>query len=341
MPTDSGLVGACVRATPWDVLGAPSSSPSRSWVLFSSLGLLLAIAPPSAEAKGASDCPSDMVSVDGRFCIDRWEASLDRIDERGKVIGRQSPYLPPVPGTRWIARSRPGVIPQAHISQEQASVACAEAGKRLCSDEEWIKACRGRNSTQYPYGNAEEKGRCNDRGVSPLRVLHGKDDSVFGIGPMNDPRLNQVPGSLARTGSFSRCRGSYGNFDMVGNLHEWTAATQGTFRGGYYLDTHINGDGCGYQTTAHVPSYFDYSIGFRCCRDPGPRRSRGGSRSESQGKMSPDRDAAAIHSVAKGETLGDIAKRYHVALKALCGLNGIGQNFPIKVGQRLKIPSIR
>ncbi len=83
---------------------------------------------------------------------------------------------------------------------------------------------------------------------------------------MNDPRLNRVKGTVARTGSFPRCRTESGVRDMVGNLHEWTRDADGTFRGGYYLDTHINGDGCDYRTTAHAPSYHDYSTGFRCCR---------------------------------------------------------------------------
>jgi sulfatase modifying factor 1 len=54
---------------------------------------------------------------------------------------------------------------------------------------------------------------------------------------------------------------------MVGNLHEWTNDPNGTFQGGYYLDTHQNGDGCGYRTTAHEFTYHDYSTGFRCCAD--------------------------------------------------------------------------
>ena len=55
---------------------------------------------------------------------------------------------------------------------------------------------------------------------------------------------------------------------MVGNLHEWTSDPNGQFRGGYYMDTHRNGDGCFYKTTAHTPSYRDYSTGFRCCASP-------------------------------------------------------------------------
>ena len=84
---------------------------------------------------------------------------------------------------------------------------------------------------------------------------------------MNDPRINQLPGTLSRTGSRERCKSSYGVFDMVGNLHEWTSAPRGVFRGGYFLDTSTLGAGCDYQTTGHSPAYRDYSTGFRCCQD--------------------------------------------------------------------------
>jgi formylglycine-generating enzyme required for sulfatase activity len=58
-----------------------------------------------------------------------------------------------------------------------------------------------------------------------------------------------------------------GAFDMMGNLHEWTADPAGTFRGGYYVDTERNGPGCLYVTTAHNSAHWDYSTGFRCCAD--------------------------------------------------------------------------
>jgi hypothetical protein len=89
---------------------------------------------------------------------------------------------------------------------------------------------------------------------------------------LNDPRLGQVDGTLAKTGSHDACVNGYGALDMVGNLHEWVktdpAAPHGTFAGGYYLDTALNGDGCQYRTTAHAHDYHDYSTGFRCCADP-------------------------------------------------------------------------
>ena len=60
---------------------------------------------------------------------------------------------------------------------------------------------------------------------------------------------------------------SWGVFDVHGNLHEWVADVDGTFRGGFYADAVLNGPGCLYRTTAHAGSYHDYSTGFRCCAD--------------------------------------------------------------------------
>ena len=53
----------------------------------------------------------------------------------------------------------------------------------------------------------------------------------------------------------------------MGNLHEWIDDPAGTFKGGFYVDTVINGEGRLYTTTAHNVYHFDYSTGFRCCAD--------------------------------------------------------------------------
>ncbi len=85
---------------------------------------------------------------------------------------------------------------------------------------------------------------------------------------MNQPVVNQLANTLLPTGERAECTNGYGVFDMVGNLHEWVDDADGTFRGGYYMDTTKNGDGCSYATTAHDAGYHDYSTGFRCCMDP-------------------------------------------------------------------------
>lgn len=46
-----------------------------------------------------------------------------------------------------------------------------------------------------------------------------------------------------------------------------------------------------------------------------------------------------VHVVAKGHTLGKIAKRYHVSIAALCDVNKINRRDALKIGQKLVIPS--
>jgi formylglycine-generating enzyme required for sulfatase activity len=91
----------------------------------------------------------------------------------------------------------------------------------------------------------------------------------WGMTELNDPRNNQLEGTVAKTGSHPGCVSDQGVYDMVGNLHEWTADPNGTFQGGFWLDTAEHGEGCAYRTIAHGFGYHDYSTGFRCCRDPG------------------------------------------------------------------------
>ena len=152
----------------------------------------------------------------------------------------------------------------------EARAACLRAGKRLCTLTEWLRACRGPGTDYYPYGGTiRVRGNCNEgRAVHPVIQLF--DAGLFDSVHMNDPRINQQPDTLARTGAFTHCRSPDGTYDMVGNLHEWIEDTGGTFKGGFYVDAEINGHGCLYTTTAHAGTYHDYSTGFRCCKDAAP-----------------------------------------------------------------------
>lgn len=233
----------------------------------------LAASSPSEGKPGP--CPAGMayVSVEGMraYCIDRWEGQV--VEVRGK---EEVPHPPTQPVTKLTVKAvtKPGVTPQGYISKNEAEAACKAARKRLCTGAEWEKACRGKKPTTFPYGDERKSGYCNDNGRAPLAALHpelGPDGVYSSDAAMNDPRINAAPNTVAPTGSFSKCKNGFGVFDMVGNLHEWTAdvhdGSKGTFRGGYYQDTHLNGDGCSYRTVAHDVSYHDYSTGFRCCSD--------------------------------------------------------------------------
>src|SRR5690242_19560232 len=92
-------------------------------VLFSISGLL-----PLMFAQAT--CPSNMAFA-GASCIDRYEASL-----KGWLYTDN-------PGEQTIpAISMPGVFPQVNINKVQAARACSAAGKRLCTDIEWKRACQ-------------------------------------------------------------------------------------------------------------------------------------------------------------------------------------------------------
>jgi formylglycine-generating enzyme len=204
-----------------------------------------------------SICPENMAHV-GKSCVDKYEASLV------EVIVAFSPYEAPN-GHQVRAVSRRGVVPQAHISMVEAKRACAASGKRLCKAQEWKAACKGPEATRYPYGDKRTPGVCVDTNrTSPMERLHNglRSDKT-----LNDPMANQQNNTVEATGAKQSCTNGYGVHDMVGNVHEWT--DDKSFRGGYYLDTKLNGEGCDYRTTAHAAAYYDYSTGFRCCADEG------------------------------------------------------------------------
>ena len=222
--------------------------------------------PNEGLSEGAGDvgCPDAMVDL-GAFCVDRYEASLVLVDDTGP-IGSWSPYHNPG-DRRVMAVSLEGAVPQGYVCGRQAADACAEAGKRLCTDAEWLFACRGAADRIYPYGDTRMDGVCNDaRAVHPAVERFGtSEDWIWSR--LGDACINQLPDSLAPTGSHPGCVTPEGAFDLMGNLHEWTSDPDGTFRGGFYADTRINGEGCLYRTTAHSMGHWDYSTGFRCCAD--------------------------------------------------------------------------
>jgi hypothetical protein len=159
-----------------------------------------------------SRCPPAMVSVSlagGRvFCIDMYE---------WPNIAGEKPFT----GVSWV----------------QAKMFCLESGKRLCTPEEWVGACKGMKGTSYPYGARYENDACGSEG-------------------------KEVRGS----GSFSRCRNSFGVFDMVGNAWEWVEGRKsdyplmygGAFGYNERADCNLSSQGSVGTKSAEV--------GFRCCK---------------------------------------------------------------------------
>jgi formylglycine-generating enzyme len=250
--------------------------------------ILLATACPQALEPGehvphriaqSYSCPEEMAEVPSPhpggppFCMDRFEASVVEIG----TDGQERPHSPyqGVEGLNVRAKSKKGVVPQAYVSQIQSAAACANAGKRLCGADEFETACSGGDpkNNYYPYGGqVRMPGYCNEGKGSAMVRYFGVDAYQWTYARFNDPRLNQMAGGLAPTGSFEKCVSPFGIYDCVGNLHEWGADPvdeqgRSRFRGGFYGDAENNGHGCQYVTHAHGPGYHDYSTGFRCCAD--------------------------------------------------------------------------
>jgi formylglycine-generating enzyme required for sulfatase activity len=231
-----------------------------------------------------------MVGV-GAACVDRYEAGLWLRGEAGS-LERFPPSARPDGDREFIAKSEPGVLPQAYISRLEAGRACERAGKRLCSANEWYAACRGAPPTTYPYGARFEAGRCNVGKPHLLTALFGDNPRAWKYDEhFNNPLLDQQKGYLEPGGHYAGCVSSYGAYDMVGNLHEWVSdrvdaslaaklpmqdgirrrlranTGKGVFMGGFFSTTSEHGRGCDFVTIAHEPRYHDYSTGFRCCSD--------------------------------------------------------------------------
>jgi formylglycine-generating enzyme required for sulfatase activity len=226
----------------------------------------------------------------GRFCVDRFEASLSRLTDGGERTPHAH-YERPEKGVRYLAVSEHGRFPQGYISRVESKAACEAAGKRLCSRAEWQRACKGKGWMRYPYGPNGVRGRCNTGKLHLLTEKFGRPQGGFKYDEhFNAPELNREPGYLAPAGSTEGCASDLGVHDMVGNLHEWVSDTvdeafmekleaeeverreqpwrvgNGIFMGGFYSTTTEHGPGCSFTTVAHEPSYHDYSTGFRCCK---------------------------------------------------------------------------
>lgn len=218
--------------------------------------------PPDAVVH--APCPEEMGLVThdhGRVCVDKYEAAIAGWRYSRTLDGYDASTLGAVPAK--------AIKPQVNISEPQADAACAVSSKRLCTEAEWVAACRGPKKLLFPYGDQYEAGACNEGRTRPVQAVFGESG-----GPLDDPRLAEADNAMEPGGAFPKCVSAFGIFDMHGNVHEWVSDSPreneprfGLFLGGFFADGKENGQGCLYRTTAHVKEYHDYSTGFRCCKD--------------------------------------------------------------------------
>ena len=131
--------------------------------------------------------------------------------------------------------------PRDMVSHEQAVSLCEQAGKHLCTIEEWQAACRGKDNTKYSYGDGYKQNKCNTNTKT-----------------------------AKRSGRKEQCRSWWGMYDMNGNLWEWTATASKEHPNMFYVaggawNTN-NGSRCTESKFSFYPQNQYPSVGFRCCK---------------------------------------------------------------------------
>ena len=95
--------------------------------------------------------------------------------------------------------NEPGAIPTTNVTRDEAEALCTSKGKRLCTELEWERACKGPENTTYEYGDAYRSATCG---------------------------TGQAPEVAARrpAGESPQCKSGFGVSDMHGIVSEWTSS---------------------------------------------------------------------------------------------------------------------
>lgn len=191
--------------------------------------------------RGGGPCPQDMIYINaGTFKMGSLPVDEGRQpDEPAFVTVTTAAFCI----DRYEYPNKKGAMPKGSVSFAEADKLCGELGKRLCSEEEWERACKGVSMVRYPYDNTFDPSACNAESNT------GDDRSV------------------APSGKFARCKSTYGVYDMSGNLAEWVYMKGGQrgVKGGY-----VNKPDWAVRCASRKienPSKRSPFYGFRCCAD--------------------------------------------------------------------------
>lgn len=179
---------------------------------------------------------------------------------------------------RYEAPNQKGQKPLRMQSVDDANAFCAARSKRLCDEDEWVRACEGPHRRRYPYGSTFAGGTCNDDGKLLLPSWEKLGRWPGPVATEEVARLDQSEPSGAREG----CASEEGVFDLTGNVAEWVVRTRdnptnythvvkGCFWGRCYREPHE--PACAYVNYAHPAGFRSYEMGFRCCADRSPNAS--------------------------------------------------------------------
>jgi sulfatase modifying factor 1 len=161
--------------------------------------------------------PQRLVALDA-YRLDRYEVTNAQYQLFLQSSGRDAPPY-------WEDGRYPPAqadYPVVGVSWDDAEAYCVWAGKRLPTEAEWEKACRGTDGRVYPWGGDWDV-RLANVDSTPRRLV---DESTLAIweeawtlvhgsaSSDRNPRLRPV-------GSYPASTSPYGVSDLVGNASEW------------------------------------------------------------------------------------------------------------------------
>ncbi len=230
------------------LLGAEASFPGRpAWVaLRGRLGTTLRREAEAALQKDDADHAAQLLASLGKL------SPVGKDDPLSLAVKRTSfalhngmVHVGDVFIDRYEYPNRQGAVPTTEVDWADAVKLCEDAGKHLCTEQEWEAACRNGDAAHaYPYGATYEKGRCVSKDKKNARA--------------------------AASGSRPGCVTPAGVFDLSGNVAEWTSSAlqddkpQRVHRGGSFGqgDPRLSCESRDYR----LPGLGgEKSLGLRCC----------------------------------------------------------------------------